>query len=414
MNEPSVGPVSGPPEPDTYLHKEGDALLNGPGRRARWYRVSISAMALVLAMFSPAAFVFLGWFTDAYQDTAAASEVSHRLHEVAFGILFTIALVGALSQWRSPRENLAGLLQLTATVGILAVAVTATVGWDPGLLLYLIPLAAVLSLRPTRVRIRSGPMWWYAGVLTVLAVNPFLDEIVGHLERAASGAQNHTTHWGAMAAFAGVLLALGLVVTLRINGYRLAGVTLGLSAVGYGLAALVFPYDASSHRPAFSMMLIVWGAAWVIGLRVLDRPKQGGTRPVRAIAGGALALFAFVAGVIWAEMDTPPNVPHRPNPAQPMVTAVGVDRGTCLGCHQTGDGGAPMVPHEIDRVCDDGPCWGGRTDCAGCHRIDPALGGPATSVETGQVSALLRDLPTMAEGLSDEELALIENLVVPP
>ncbi len=40
-------------------------------------------------------------------------------------------------------------------------------------------------------------------------------------------------------------------------------------------------------------------------------------------------------------------------------------------------------PHELNRKCEDGLCWGGRTDCAGCHQIDPELGGPTQRIEVG-------------------------------
>jgi peptidoglycan/LPS O-acetylase OafA/YrhL len=352
--------------------------------RDRWYRLSIGAMALVLAMFSPAAFVVLGWFTEAYQDTQAASEVSHRFHEVVFGILFTIALIGALSQWRRPGSNRAGLLQLTAVLGILTVVIAVTVGWDPGLLLYLIPLAAVLLSRPSVVQARSGPVWPMAALLTLVALPSLSDDIVGHIERARTAAQNHTTHWSAMAAFAVVLLALGVISAFRFTGYRLVACTLGVAAIGYGVAAIVFPFDASSHRTGYSIGMALWGLAWILGLRLFDRPRARSSRTIlRLAAGSALALIALIAGVVWAETDSPPNVPHRPHPDQIEVVAADVDRATCLGCHQTGTAGAPIPPHDLDRVCDDGHCWGGRTDCMGCHQIDPQLGGPAEMLEAG-------------------------------
>ena len=70
--------------------------------------------------------------------------------------------------------------------------------------------------------------------------------------------------------------------------------------------------------------------------------------------------------------------------------AADVDRATCLGCHATGVDGAPVIPHEQDRTCgEEGPCWGGRTDCAGCHRIDPALGGATEKIEVSRWAGLL-------------------------
>ena len=89
----------------------------------------------------------------------------------------------------------------------LSIVVSLTVAWDFGLLLYLIPLAAVLLLATPSPPFRSGPIWWWAASLVVIAALPFRVEVSGLVERAMSGAQNHTTHWSAMAAFVLVLTA---------------------------------------------------------------------------------------------------------------------------------------------------------------------------------------------------------------
>ena len=382
--------------------------------RDRWYRTAIGVMTMVLALFSPAAFVVLGWFTEAYQDTSASSEVSHRLHEVVFGILFSIALVGAASQWRNPRQNLAGLLQLTVSLGVLALVVATTVGWDPGLLLYVVPLGLVLALHPGAAPTRSGPIWWWALFLTLVAVPGITGDVAGHAERAQAAAQNHTTHWSAMAAFAAVLICLGVVVAFRVTGHRLVAATLGISAIGYGIAALLFPYDASSHRPEYSIGMILWGLAWLLSVRFLDRTSRAArSRLIRIASGAAIVLFALMVGRVWAEFDTPPNVPHRPSPDEPMMTAGGVDRATCLQCHATGVAGAPIVPHDLGRACEEQPCWGGRTDCVGCHRIDPGLGGPREQIQVGVWPQLAVDKPPeSSERLTRQEINLIRQLEV--
>jgi hypothetical protein len=343
-------------------------------------------MILVLVLFSPAAFVLLGWATEAYHDTGTSSEVSHRLHEVVFGILFSLALVGAITQLLSPKRNLAGLIQVTVTLVTLAIVVTATVNWQIGLLLYLLPLAGLLVFAAPAKPFRSGPIWWWAMALVLMALGPMRVEIEGHIDRAISGAQNHTTHWSAMATFALVLLLLGGVVALRVTGYRIVAMSVAGAAAIYGLASLIFPYDASSHTAGYAIMLILWAAAWLLGLAFLDRPPKEVPRslPIRVVKRGLLVVglffsFAIVAA-LWIGLDEPPNVPHSPNPNQPILEAADVDRATCLECHQTGISAAPASPHPA-RVCEDQPCWGGRIDCAGCHRLDPELGGPLEQLE---------------------------------
>ncbi|MDP9494100.1 MAG: hypothetical protein M3P87_02575, partial [Actinomycetota bacterium] len=255
---------------------------------------------MVLLLLSPAAFMVLGWFTDAYRDTAAASEVSHRLHEIVFGILFSLALVGAVSLLFSAKESVGGLIQLTVTLLTLSIIVTSTVAWDFGLLLYLIPLAAVLLFaRPTRP-FRSGPIWWWAAALVVIAAFPFRVEIDGLVARAMSGAQNHTTHWSAMAAFVLVLIFLGGVVALRVSGYRVVALSIAGAAAVYGAASLVFPYDASSHRPGYAVGLIVWAVAWFLGVRYLDHPHRAKrhSTAARVLSRGFLVLAVPLISLI--------------------------------------------------------------------------------------------------------------------
>lgn len=373
---------------------------------SRSFQAAVWVTIIVLALFSPAGFVFLGWFTDAFQENTTASEVSHRLHEVVFGIMFTVALVGAVSQVRSSTRRLAGLLQTVATIAILAVVIAATVGWDPGLLLWALPVALMFGLRPRVTPVRSGPTWGVAALLTLTAFPVLLRDVSGHIQRAMEAAQNHTTHWGAMAAFGVLLVVMGVIVAMRVTGYRLTAVSLGLAGVGYGAAALAFPYDASSHRPGFAIAIIIWGVAWLAAARYLDRPAPD-RRPIARIGiGAAVLLTVLIAGSVWTQLDVPPNVPHRPHPDVQALDADDVDRATCLGCHGTGAVGAPIVPHDADRNCVGEPCWGGRTDCIGCHRIDPVLGGPEFRVQVEETMSvhLHSDVP---RPLTPEQLAAI-------
>ncbi len=378
----------------------------------RWFSVAVWAMIGVLLLFSPAAFVVLGWFTEAYRDTEASSPVSHRLHEVAFGVLFSLALAAAIALKVTRKPRPAALAQLTVVILGLVVVVTATEGWQPGLLLYVVPLGAVVVLaRPDRP-VGSGRLfWWPIALLLVIAI-PMTGEIASHVARATSAAQNHTTHWSAMGALAVSILVLGLIPALRIAGYRLVMWCLAAASIIYGAASMAFPFDASSHRRGYSISLTVWGCGWLVGL-ALDRLP---TPPGRLATTIGLAIgipLMLVYSLLFSEFDKPPNVPHLPDPAVPALTAADVDRATCVGCHGIGRDGAPTPPHALDETCF-GDCWDGRSDCAGCHRIDPRPGtvaqiavpeveaetahhdpdGQATPLEPGQVDLLLR----MAEG----------------
>lgn len=380
-----------------------------------WFRISIWTLVAVLFLFSPVNLIILGWFTEAYQDTSAASEVSHRLHEVVFGVFFTLALVGAISQIVGAKKNVAGLIQLTITTLSLALVVSFTVSPDPSLLIYLVPLAGVLAFGRVERPIRSGGVHIWAVFLTLVTIPSFLEEMFGHFVKATSGAQNHTTHWSVIAAFGIVLMTLGIVVAAKVNGHRLVAWSLGSAAVIYGIASLVFPYDASSHLSPYSIAMILWGVAWIVG-ESLHRSEERPSRKslLRTVAVVMAIPVLALSAVIIPSLDAPANVPHRPDPARPAVMTADVDRSTCLSCHATGVDGAPQPPHELSRSCDgDDTCWDGRSDCAGCHRVDPSLSGSdQTALGLPPLDAMhtWRAIPAGGQQLSADAIARLSIL----
>jgi hypothetical protein len=155
---------------------------------------------------------------------------------------------------------------------------------------------------------------------------------------------------------------------------------------------------------------------WIIGTAVSRPPRERSQlRQGLTIAASLVAIpLVLILSVVITLIDTPPNVPRSPNPNVPEMTAADVDRSTCLECHASGVVGAPVIPHETSKACgDDEPCWGGRTDCAGCHRIDPALGGPTEQIFTGLPGPVVHLMPTAvasAQALSASEIRLLSDL----
>lgn len=66
-----------------------------------------------------------------------------------------------------------------------------------------------------------------------------------------------------------------------------------------------------------------------------------------------VAAAAVMAVVLW--------------PSAPDIPADHQGRTTCLGCHETGAGGAPEIPQwHLDRI-QDGRLTDNVTDCLECH-----------------------------------------------
>src|SRR5262245_2468095 len=70
-------------------------------------------------------------------------------------------------------------------------------------------------------------------------------------------------HYGFMAGFCFTVVGVGLLASLRPDGWRLAAWVAGLLPALLGLASLAYPDNSSSLGPARALGAISWGAAFV-------------------------------------------------------------------------------------------------------------------------------------------------------
>lgn len=405
----------------------------------RWRAVAFQVLlwGLIAALYfgSPFLLVILGWFQEPFSELGGAERVSHRVHEVLFGVIFAQAMVGAVTQLLRPIEWRAGMLQtVVAVAGFVGVlASVARVEWV-GIAFFLLAAGAAV-LHPAGRKLWIGawhPSPAMVGVALV-GVLPWLILTGDNLLKAQDQAANHITHWGGVAAFAVVQLLLSIVAALRPPGYRLVALSAGCAGIIYVGASLLFSFDASAEPQSFALWLLFWSMAW---LAFALFPEEHTRRIMPAL--GAIALVVLAAGfgpfgivvaavvavllvvsargkgwprlmrigltslgffflLIAGSSGDPSNIPHGLS-----VAYVDVDRLTCLECHGMGREGATFIPHEIYRAC--GPddfCWDGRSDCVGCHQYDPSLQTPATLALVGTANSGLPfgGRPLMAQQL---------------
>ena len=402
--------------------------------RAGVFRAAILVTIAVLVLFTPLILVALGWFLEPYQASGGVDEVSHRVHEVTFGIIFALALVGALSQRRHPTENIAGMQQLVVVIVVFTVVVAVSADrFEWLVVLLLLPVVVAALFHPSGRRLLWPPPRVSAPLLLLALVGlmPLGFGAARQLRLADLAARDHTTHWSAMAAFFIILIALALLVASRPPGYRLGAYSIGGAAILYTVASLVFPFDASAHED-WLIFPIIWGAAWLaVGrwheriARRLRGPEDeedsrrapgwwlgiiaGGTLigllvggPVIVLIGGVALgvllwrfyrrrqlgkalvaaggfLVASMVGLmfafLWMIPLTAPNIPHSlaDVPGVGDVALEDADRGTCLLCHLTEVDGAPRTPHANEVCSPSSECIEGWSDCRGCHAFDPEL-----------------------------------------
>ena len=371
--------------------------------RGRGFQIAVWVTVGIIVVFSPLLLIGLGWFLEAFEEVEGAAPVSHRVHEISFGILFALALIGALTQRRYPGQNIAGMQQLVVVTVVFTVVMWVSVDRFEWLsVLYLVPVAAMAILHPERRRlIWPPPRPFGAGLaMTGLALFPLMDAALRELERAADQAQDHTTHWGGMAAFFLSLFLLSLAASLRPSGHRITGFSVGGAIVLYAIASLIFAFDASAHPSAWGVLAVAWGLGWIalaVWFPEERRRKSRESTPLRTAlrvaltaAGAFLAvIFGLALSLIWATGDSPANVPHALDVPYAEATA-----GTCQECHGTGKNGAPDVPHSFPRD--------GQSSCLACHAFNPAL---INEVATGRTSAA----PAATHPLTPDQLSDVRD-----
>lgn len=365
------------------------------------FRWSIAAVLFVLVVFSPVILIILGWFLEPYQEAEGAGQVSHGVHEITFGVLFAIAVVGALLQRQHSEHQIAPMQQLIAVTGVFAVVVTSATGRFEWLtLIFLVPVSAAAWLHPARRSLLTPRLTpsRLGLVLAVLGLLPMLDAAIREIHRAAAQAQDHTSHWAAMATFFMVLALCSFIAAMRVPGFRATAYSIGTALVVYGVAGILFPFDASSAGNA-SVAPIIWGLGWVAyAWRIRDETRAVADRSAVGVLGrtslfGLGGFVALLVVALWAFADAP-NIPHNLDNIPPTGQDTSWEeagRATCLACHSSGRRGAPVPAHGLSRSCGglEEACFTfsdglPRSDCLGCHAYNPDLGGSSAKAVPGQ------------------------------
>jgi len=265
-----------------------DGALSGAELRRTAYRAAAAAFSVFLFLFSPFSLLVIGWFAD-FEDA-----ISHRVHEVSFGALFAVILVGAMSQLGRAERQVAGLLQMLAGTAALAIVVSASTGPEVTVLAYVIPPLALLALHPDlRSVLGAGvrPIRGMVGALAVVSV-PMAFMAWDNFQKALDRVQGHESHWGAMAAFGVAIVLVTAVGALGLPGWRLSAASAGIAVAMYATVSLRFRFDASALNLSQAIVAFAWSTV-VLAVAVRGDYTAGSlvrSRRERLVAGVAAAL----------------------------------------------------------------------------------------------------------------------------
>jgi hypothetical protein len=214
----------------------------------------------------------------------------HRVHDLTFSFLMGTAGVGTLVQLRTPSRHVAGqLMSLTPWIA-LALAFLLSTAWlpfAPAPILAGLTLAATMLHPGVRDFLRSFRRWRANRMMLALvlfAAVPLLALAwtnVG-MQRTLTNDHAQLGHYGFMAAFAFMVIGVGLVTSVQPEGWRLTAWVAGLLPALLGIASLLFPAVDSRLAPGWALAAILWGMSFIAAAELHRRAIERGS----VIAGG--------------------------------------------------------------------------------------------------------------------------------
>jgi hypothetical protein len=232
---------------------------------AAFIGLMFAQMALELDVFLP------GQFGQMQHGAVGA----HRVHDVTYGLLVTTLVVGVLAQLRRPARNIAGMVMaLIPIAGLLLAAVLSADGVDVVIRRNPLYQAAALAgmtalLHPTgrqffrsfRVSRINWVMLALVGIVSVPLI-AFASTNIG-LQGTVPDEHTNLGHYGFMAAFGFTVIAVGLLASLRADGWRLTAWVAGIVPAVIGVTSVLYPDAASNLGPVWAVGAIAWGVAFV-------------------------------------------------------------------------------------------------------------------------------------------------------
>jgi hypothetical protein len=212
-------------------------------------------------------------------------EPGHRVHDLTFGFIFLPAVVGILAQFRRPSKNVANqVMALIPSVGLLLTLLLANntrVLQPPWVIVGAAALIA-MSLHPAgRGFFRSfsfSRVNWVMLALVIIAAFPLLVSASTNIGLQATITDDHAAagHYGFMAAFGFSVIGIGLLASLRPDGWRLTAWVGGLLAALLGLTSLVYPDITSSLPTMWAIAALAWGVGFITAAEFSKEPREPG------------------------------------------------------------------------------------------------------------------------------------------
>jgi peptidoglycan/LPS O-acetylase OafA/YrhL len=225
-----------------------------------------------------------GALPGAFAQMTHFTEPPHRIHDLTFGFLFLPGVVGILVQLWRPSKNVAGMLMALVPwvalllAGIFASDVLRVMLFNPSYMVAAVTVVVAL-LHPSGQRFfrsfsRSRVDAVMLGLVVVAAV-PLLVYAARNIGFQATVADDHAAlgHYGFMAALSFTIIGVGLLASLRPDGWRITAWIAGLLPVLLGVSSILFPVVSRLSMP-WALAAVAWGVAFVAAAERVSDAKR--------------------------------------------------------------------------------------------------------------------------------------------
>jgi len=237
----------------------------------RGRRIAFTVVTLIFAAASLGGLfgigLVIGW-TD--QDMAGI----HRVHDIAFGVLYGVILTAAFAAlaWK-PETRPSAFFQVVvvSAAGLVATTISLAPSYLFAPLSVAIAAAILLALHPSRRTVFHPTSQPSSAMLAFVAVGTvpllWLALTTARLQRTGPPADPHVSmdHWVNMSAMAFGLVLVGALASCRFEGWRLTAWCAGLGLAVYGLASMVFHEYPATPYPYPGSEGTAWGLAACVG-----------------------------------------------------------------------------------------------------------------------------------------------------
>lgn len=264
----------------------GGVVGRGEVPSGRWWAfrvaVALPLLVLVVPLWKINAGVVTVWLPSSIADPFHATQLArdgiefgtfsmHRVHYLTLAVSHIAVIVALSLQLRRPRAFAAPMWQ--AAVGLLLslatwpfVDTSAIPGVVP-VLLGLVILAALLHPDAPLTRLPQ-PVDRPMVVLWVLLAGPLALYTWGQERLQVTGvpgdAHWHGLHYNFMGEFGLQLLAVGLIATTALSGWRVSAWIGGAMAALVGIGFIVHPGQVSSRGFGWGVAMVGWAAVWAV------------------------------------------------------------------------------------------------------------------------------------------------------